>query len=95
MKTYQCALTTFDNPFDPFEQFTSWFMFDVEKGYNCCSLLDRIAKVTDEMSEVEANAEIERAIDEIIKYDFTNKFKKVKKELNEIEDDDLDEDIED
>lgn len=95
MKTYQCALTTFDNPFDPFEQFTSWFMFDVEKGYNCCSLLDRIANVTDEMSEKEANAEIERAIDEIIKYDFTNKFKKVKKELNEIEDDDLEEDIED
>ena len=86
MKTYQCALTTFDNPFDPFEQFTSWFMFDVEKGYNCCSLLDRIANVTDEMSEKEANAEIERAIDEIIKYDFTNNFKKVKKELNEIED---------
>ena len=26
------ALTTFDNPFDPFEQFTSWFMFDEEKG---------------------------------------------------------------
>ena len=26
-------LTTVDNPFDPFEQFTSWFMFDEEKGY--------------------------------------------------------------
>lgn len=22
------ALTTFDNPYDPFEQFTQWFMFD-------------------------------------------------------------------
>lgn len=95
MKTYQCALTTFDNPFDPFEQFTSWFMFDVEKGYNSCSLLNRIAKVTDEMSEKEANAEIERAIDEIIKYDFTNNRKKVKKELVEIEEDDLNEDLED
>ena len=27
-------LTTIDNPFDPIEQFTSWFMFDNEKGYN-------------------------------------------------------------
>ena len=24
------ALTTFDNPYDPFEQFTQWFMFDEE-----------------------------------------------------------------
>ena len=37
----QIMITTIDNPFDPFEQFTSWFMFDVEKGYNCCSRLMR------------------------------------------------------
>lgn len=46
-----CMLTTFDNPFDPFEQFTSWFMFDVEKGYNSCSYLARIAKLTDDMTK--------------------------------------------
>lgn len=76
----QFAITTFDNPFDPFEQFESWFLFDVEKGYNTCSYLARIAKLTDDMSEQETNAEIERAIDEIIKYDFMNMYKKVKKE---------------
>lgn len=76
----QVAITTFDNPFDPFKQFESWFMFDVEKGYNTCAYLARIAKVTDGMSEQEANAEVERAIDEIIKYDFMNMYKKVKKE---------------
>lgn len=27
-----CALTTFDNPFDPFERFSDWFLFDVGKG---------------------------------------------------------------
>lgn len=48
-----CMLTTFDNPFDPFEQFTSWFMFDVEKGYNSCAYLARIAKLTDDMSDQE------------------------------------------
>lgn len=26
-----CALTTFDNPFDPFERFSDWFLFDVGK----------------------------------------------------------------
>lgn len=72
-------LTTFDNPFDPFEQFTSWFMFDVEKGYNTCSYLARIAKLTDDMSDQEVSDEIERAIDEIIQYDFMNIYKKVTK----------------
>ena len=72
-------LTTFDNPFDPFEQFTFWFMFDVEKGYNSCGYLARIANLTDDMSDQEVNDEIERAIDEIIQYDFMNIYKKVKK----------------
>ena len=72
-------LTTFDNPFDPFEQFTSWFMFDVEKGYNSCGYLARIANLTDDMSDQEVNDEIERASDEIIQYDFMNIYKKVKK----------------
>ena len=74
----QCMLTTFDNPYDPFEDFTSWFMFDVEKGYNTCSYLARIAEITDEMSEKETDEEIERAIDDIIKYNPLNIYKKVK-----------------
>lgn len=73
----KCRLTTFDNPFDPFEQFTDWFLFDIEKGYNTCSILARVTKTSDDMSEVENDIENERAIDEIIKYDFTNTFKKV------------------
>lgn len=75
----ECMLTTFDNPFDPFEQFTSWFLFDVEKGYNTCSYLGRIAHLTDDMTALETNEEIERAIDDIIKYDFMNIYKKVTK----------------
>lgn len=70
-------LTTFDNPYDPFEQFTSWFLFDVEKGYNTCALLGRIEHVSDEMSEKESDIEHERAIDEIITNDFLNIYKKV------------------
>ena len=73
-------LTTIDNPFDPFEEFTSWFLFDVEKGYSTCSRLARIANISDELSEKEVDEEIERAIDEIIKYDFMNIYKKVKRE---------------
>lgn len=73
----KCMLTTVDNPFDPFEQFTSWFMFDEEKGYHTCSYLGRIARTSDQLSEEENELENERAIDEILKYDFRNIYKKV------------------
>jgi hypothetical protein len=74
-------LTTFDNPFDPFEQFDSWYMFDMDKGYGSCSYLSRVANTSDAMSDEENAAEIERAIDSIIKYDFMNRYKKVKREV--------------
>ena len=73
-----CAITTIDNPYDPFEQFTQWFLFDVEKGYNTCGYLGRIARISDQLTDDENNQEIERAIDEIIKYDVLNIYKKVK-----------------
>lgn len=77
--TSKFRLTTVDNPYDPFEQFDSWFLFDVEKGYNTCAYLGRIARLSDQLSEEENDKEVERAIDEIIKYDFMNIYKKVKK----------------
>ncbi|WP_407450022.1 hypothetical protein [Fibrobacter sp.] len=83
----ECKLTTFDNPYDPFDQFDSWNLFDTEKGYCSCSRLMRIANVTDDMSEEEIEAEIERAIDQIIYYDFTNTFKKVVREHKDLDDD--------
>jgi hypothetical protein len=61
------ALTTFDNPYNPFEQFNSWFLFDVEKGYNSCAYLGRIAKTSEQFSDEENEKEIEKAIDEIVK----------------------------
>lgn len=70
------ALTTFDNPYNPFTQFEKWFLFDTEKGYNSCAYLGRIARTSEEFTDEENNQEIERAIDEIIKYDFLNIYKK-------------------
>ena len=77
----RCMLTTFDNPYNPFEQFTSWFLFDVEKGYDSCAYLGRIARTSDQLSEEENDLEVERAIDEIIKYDFRNIYKKVTRQV--------------
>lgn len=79
----KCAITTFDNPFDPFDQFDSWYQFDCDKGYNSCSYLDRIARTSDQLSDEENDQEIERAIDEIIKFDFLNIYKKVKREVKD------------
>ena len=74
-----CMLSTVDNPYNPFEDFDSWFMFDTEKGYYSCSRLDRIAHFTDDMTQKEIDEETERAIDEIIKYDFMDTYIKVTK----------------
>lgn len=77
----EIMLTTFDNPYDPFDDFTSWFLFDVEKGYYTCSKLARIAKSSEDFSIAEDKAETERAIDEIINYDFLNIYKKVSRNI--------------
>ena len=73
-------LTTIDNPYNPFKQFDSWFLFDVEKGYNTCAYLDRIARTSDQLSDTENDEELDRAMNEIISNDFMNIYKKVKKE---------------
>ena len=79
MENSEVMLTTFDNPYNPFEQFTQWFLFDVEKGYYTCNYLARIVNTTDDMTDKEIDEEIERAIDEIILYNPLNIYKKIKR----------------
>ena len=79
-------ITTIDNPYDPFKDFTSWFMYDEDKGYHTCAYLARIANTSGQLSDEENTNEVERAIDEIIKYDFRNIYKKVNNNLVESND---------
>lgn len=67
--TKECMLTTVDNPYNPFEDFNKWFMYDIDNGYQSCSYLARIAKTSDAMTDEELFTELHRAVDEIIKYD--------------------------
>ena len=83
----EVMLTTFDNPFDPFDEFVSWFMFDVERGYYTCSRLARIARYSEDFSTIEDKRETERAIDEIIDNDFLNIYKKVTRKVENSESD--------
>lgn len=80
MNNNECMLTTFDNPFDPFEQFVQWRLFDIEKGYYTCEYLARTVQFSDDMSQNEMDLENERAIDYIIKIDPLNIYKKVRRQ---------------
>ena len=73
-------LTTIDNPFDPFTQFDSWFQFDEEKGYHTCQFLAKIARTSSNMSDLDYEREIERAIDEIVRFNVRGIDKKVTKD---------------
>lgn len=70
----QFMLTTFDNPFNPFVDFSSWYMFDCEKGHNTSSRLARIANINSEMTQKEIDEERERAMNLIVKYDLEDTF---------------------
>lgn len=78
---YEVAVTTFDNPYDPFDQFEEWLLFDAEKGYNTPGELDRLTHITDDMTQKEELQEIERGIDRMIELDFMNIYKKITREI--------------
>ena len=69
-------LTTFDNPYNPFTDFDKWFVYDSTR-YNSSALVARISDLffSDVEDEDEQN---EKAIDEIIKFDPGNLYRKVK-----------------
>lgn len=75
-------LTTVDNPFNPFVEFDEWFTWDVNAGYNTASLLARIAKVSDELSEPDQALAIQNAIDEIVKENVSGMFRKVSRDFD-------------
>lgn len=72
-------ITTTDNPFDFFTQFDDWYQFDESKGYHTCSYVARIAKVSNDLSDLDNEIEITRAIDEILSLNLTGNYKKIEK----------------
>ena len=63
-------LTTVDNPYDPDTQFTSWYLYDKQKGYDSCDYLARIARTSNQLSD-------EENVDEILKAEIGKVFVKV------------------
>lgn len=79
--TVEFALTTFDNPFDPFDQFDEWFSFDEEKGYRTCQRLARVAKTSSNLSAEEEEKVYLSAIEDMVSYDPFGIYKIVAKRI--------------
>lgn len=79
----QCFLTTFDNPYNPYEQFESWCQYDMDHGYNSSGVLMRLAQTSSQFTDNENAYEIEKAIDQIIAADPLNIYKKLKIEIKD------------
>lgn len=71
-------LTTYDNPYNPFEHFEAWFKYDMLLGHNCCSLLNEIAAVNTIQSEELNEKDINDAMDYIVE-NYSPIYKKVKR----------------
>lgn len=57
------ALTTTDNPYDPFLEFDRWYHFDTSKGYNTSSKLARVLSYSDELAPSDQQRSIEEAVE--------------------------------
>ena len=78
----EVMLTTIDNPYNPFDNFEQWYMFDElqarrENRPTCCSYLARVDCSSDEVSEAEQRQTMNDIIDEIVQLNLSGKFIKI------------------
>lgn len=59
-------LSTKDNPYNPWTEWDKWLAWDETEGYHSLSLLARVARTSDELSEQLQSQAIEDAIEEIV-----------------------------
>lgn len=75
----ESMLTTIDNPWSPFSNYEEWYTWDHQAGYNTPSLLARIAKTSNDLSDPDFELAIEQAIDEIVTINASGVHKKAVK----------------
>ena len=76
-QSVEYMLTTVDNPFDPFTMFDEWYEYDARMGYHTSAFLDRVAKVSDDISEPDKTLAIQNAIEEIVIENVSGMWRKV------------------
>ena len=62
----EVAITTTDNPYNPLTDFDRWDNYDRQHGYGTSEYLARVVKTTNEFGEGTYQADVERAIDEMV-----------------------------
>jgi len=74
-------MTTFDNPFDPINDWDNWLSWDRDHGYYTNEILARAVSTSIELSEADYAEEVENAIDRFVLL-MPETFKKVGMPLN-------------
>lgn len=85
----EAMLTTVDNEYDPFDQFSEWYVRDLELARqqnrrSSSGYLAIIMACSDDVSDNEFNQVMNDAIDEIVELDLSGTFKKVTREPKEV-----------
>lgn len=55
-------ITTTDNPFNPINDYTNWYVWDCQQGYYTQDCLIQVAALNPDMSDAEEEAAIQQAI---------------------------------
>lgn len=56
-------VTTPDNPYNPFSEFSKWYVYDIMYKGNVCATIARLANVSTELPEDEYTETINKAIE--------------------------------
>ena len=88
------AITTTDNPFNPFLQPTEWQAYDEFMGYYTMSYLARVACTSPDLSPDDYALAVEEAIDSIVELNLTGNYKKVFRDVEATIDEPIEDDKE-
>lgn len=72
-------LSTFDNPFNPFDDFETWWKQDLLLEHDCCGILAKEAAISENFGDERNDEEIDAAVERIISQNPTL-FRKVYRE---------------
>ena len=77
IETKPYMISTSDNPYNPFTDFKSWYVWDETNGYHTCSLLARICENTEDLGDREELLAYYDAVEKMLRYNVTGNYIKV------------------